>query len=87
MGAEGKVDFKLKVAAFEESVTVSGESPLVETARSEPTSVIVADQISTLPVLDRNFLVLAQLLLGSGPLTGGSTNLRQHEVRRRGGPA
>lgn len=73
VGAEGEVNFKLKVAAVEESVTVSGEAPLVETSRSEPTSVIVADQISTLPVLDRNFLVLAQLLPGSGPLTGGST--------------
>ncbi|MGH9384975.1 MAG: TonB-dependent receptor [Vicinamibacterales bacterium] len=73
VGAEGKIDFRLRVATVEESVTVSGESPLVETARSEPTSVIVAEQIATLPVLDRNFLVLAQLLPGSGPLTGGST--------------
>jgi hypothetical protein len=73
VGAEGDVDFKLSVAAVAENLTVTGESPLVETSRSEPTSVIVAEQIATLPVLDRNFLVLAQLLPGSGPLTGGNT--------------
>jgi len=40
-----KVDITMKVAALQESVTVSGEVPLVETARSEPTSVVLADQI------------------------------------------
>ena len=37
VGADAKIDFRLKVAALAETVTVSGESPLVETARSEPT--------------------------------------------------
>jgi hypothetical protein len=73
VGAEATVDFTLQVAAVQESVLVSGEAPLVEVAQSEPTSVVVADQIASLPVLDRNFLVLAQLLPGSAPLTGGTT--------------
>src|SRR5206468_5072085 len=67
-----------------ETVTVSGEVPLVETARSEPTSVVLADQIQTLPVLDRNFLVLAQTLPGSAPLTAGNTSFA---TTKFGGPA
>jgi hypothetical protein len=73
VGAEARVNLTLSVATVQENVTVSGEAPLIEVARTEPTSVVVADQISALPVLDRNFLVLAQLLPGSGPLTGGTT--------------
>jgi hypothetical protein len=84
VGADAKVDFKLKVAALQETVTVSGEVPLVETARSEPTSVVLADQIAALPVLDRNFLVLAQTLPGSAPLTAGNTSFASTKF---GGPA
>jgi Carboxypeptidase regulatory-like domain/TonB dependent receptor len=84
VGADAKLDFTMKVAALEENVTVSGELPLVETARSEPTSVVLADQIRTLPVLDRNFLVLAQTLPGSAPLTAGNTSFA---TTKFGGPA
>lgn len=84
VGADAKVDFKLKVASLQETITVSGEVPLVETARSEPTSVVLADQISALPVLDRNFLVLAQTLPGSAPLTAGNTSFASTKF---GGPA
>jgi hypothetical protein len=84
IGADAKVDFRLKVAALQESVTVSGEVPLVETARSEPTSVVLADQIDALPVLDRNFLSLAQTLPGSAPLTAGNTSFASTKF---GGPA
>lgn len=84
IGADARVDVRLKVAALAETVTVSGESPLVETARSEPTSVVLADQISALPVLDRNFLTLAQTLPGSAPLTAGNTSFA---TTKFGGPA
>jgi hypothetical protein len=84
VGADARVDFKLTLANVQENVTVSGESPLVETARSEPTSVVLADQIETLPVLDRNFLVLAQTLPGSAPLTAGTTTFA---TTKFGGPA
>ncbi|MBI1874161.1 MAG: TonB-dependent receptor [Acidobacteria bacterium] len=72
VGADATVDFKLGVAALAESLTVIGEAPLVEVTKSQPSSVIVGDQVSALPVLDRNFLVLAQLLPGAGPLTNVS---------------
>ena len=84
VGADAKVDFKLALASVQENVTVSGEAPLVEVARSEPTSVVLAEQIETLPVLDRNFLVLAQTLPGSAPLTAGNTTFA---TTKFGGPA
>jgi hypothetical protein len=73
VGADSTLNFTLGVATLSESVTVVGESPLVEVAKSQPSSVIVGEQLAALPVLDRNFLVLAQLLPGSAPLTGVSS--------------
>jgi hypothetical protein len=84
VGADATIDLRLRVAALQESVTVSAEVALVETARSEPTSVVLADQINALPVLDRNFLVLAQTLPGSAPLTAGNTTFA---TTKFGGPA
>jgi hypothetical protein len=70
VGANTTVNLQLSVATLSENVIVSGESPLVEVAKAQPSSVIVGEQLAVLPVLDRNFLVLAQLLPGAAPLTG-----------------
>jgi outer membrane receptor protein involved in Fe transport len=67
IGANATLDFKLGVAALEESVTVSAEAPLVEVAKAAPASTIVEEQIQALPVLERNFLALAQLMPGAAP--------------------
>ncbi|MGE3843901.1 MAG: TonB-dependent receptor [Vicinamibacterales bacterium] len=70
VGADATLNFTLAVATLAETVTVVGESPLVEVSKATPSSVIVGEQLAALPVLDRNFLVLAQLLPGAAPLTG-----------------
>jgi len=70
VGAELTLDMKLSVAGVAESLTVVGESPLVEVAKAAPSSVVTSDQVEALPVLTRNFLVLAQLLPGAAPYTG-----------------
>lgn len=70
VGSNATYDFVLTVATLSENVTVTGESPLVEVSKAQPSSVIVGEQLAALPVLDRNFLVLAQLLPGAAPLTG-----------------
>jgi hypothetical protein len=67
VGADATVDFKLAIAAVAESVTVSGSAPVIEVAKSELSSVVLSDQVNTLPTIGRNFLELAQLLPGSGP--------------------
>ena len=72
VGAEATLDLALGVASLNESVTVVGESPLVEVAKSQPSSVITSKQLESLPVLNRNFLVLAQLLPGTAPWRTGA---------------
>lgn len=67
IGANATLDFQLGVAAVSESITVSGATPLLEVARAAPTSTIVESQIQALPVLERNFLALAQLMPGAAP--------------------
>lgn len=67
IGAEVRADVELGVATLEETVTVSGQAALVEVSKSAPTTTIVEDQIQALPVLERNFLSLAQLMPGAAP--------------------
>jgi outer membrane receptor protein involved in Fe transport len=67
IGANATLDFKLGVAGLEESITVSASTPLIEVARAAPSSTIVESQIQALPVLERNFLALAQLMPGAAP--------------------
>jgi hypothetical protein len=81
VGADATLDMSMGVAALNENVTVVGESPLVEVAKSQPSSVITGQQIEALPVLSRNFLVLAQLMPGAAPARAG-----QFAVTKFGGP-
>jgi hypothetical protein len=67
VGADLAVDFKLSIATLQESVTVAGAGPTVEVTKSELSSVVLPEQVNTLPSLGRNFLELAQLLPGTGP--------------------
>lgn len=67
IGANATLDLKLGVATLQESITVVAETPIVEVARAAPTSTIVESQIQALPVLERNFLALAQLMPGAAP--------------------
>lgn len=76
VGVESVVDFTLGVATLTESVTVSGESPLVEVAKAMPSSVVNGEQLASLPVLDRNFLVVAQILPSAASMTNLAVNSR-----------
>ena len=67
VGADATLDLELGVGALSETVMVSGSAALVEVTRSQPSSAVVGDQIAALPVLERNFLSLAQLLPGAAP--------------------
>ena len=82
--ADATVNFSLTPAAITDRVSVTAENPLIEITRSEPSSVITKDHVDGLPILDRNFLALAQLLPGSGPVNGTVTRFA---ITRFGGPA
>jgi hypothetical protein len=76
VGVESTVDFTLGVATLTESVTVTGESPLVEVAKATPSSVVNGEQLASLPVLDRNFLVVAQILPSAASMTNLAVSSR-----------
>src|SRR5436309_14207122 len=50
VGADAALDLKLGVANVSETVTVVGETPLVDVGKSQPSSVITAEQLEGLPV-------------------------------------
>src|SRR5947207_6513362 len=73
VGSDVALDFTLRVGDVAETLTVSGEASVlnIEVAKSQPSSVVTSDQVSALPNLSRNFLVLAQLMPGVAPIPNG----------------
>jgi outer membrane receptor protein involved in Fe transport len=67
IGGDVRADLEMGVATLQETVTVSGAAPLIEATKSAPSTTIVSDQIQALPVLERNFLSLAQMMPGAAP--------------------
>ena len=55
---------KLEVGAVEESVTVTGSSPLMQTSSSELGTTVSEEQIKTLPLNGRNFVNLTRTVPG-----------------------
>src|SRR5438874_10019751 len=51
-----RIDLRLEIGAVEESVTVTGSSPLVQTSSSELGTTGDEGQIKTLPLNGRNFV-------------------------------
>lgn len=84
VGADATLDLTLGVAALAETITVVGEAPLVEATRSQPASVITGSQLEALPVLSRNFLVLAQLLPGAAPISRTPSTLPRNGATKFG---
>jgi hypothetical protein len=66
-GADASVDVTLGLAAVNESVTVTGEAPLVDTSQSTPAAQLQVEQVQNLPLINRNFQGLIQLLPGARP--------------------
>jgi len=78
VGQEAAIDFELSVAGVQESVTVTGAAPLVETTKSEVSSVVDRKQIDMLPLNGRNFTDLTRLtpdVLSSDRIGGMQSSL------------
>src|SRR5438270_3019218 len=65
IGLELKRDVTLRIQALAETVTVTGESPVVETTKSEVAGVVTQQQIQTLPVNSPQYRHLALLMPGT----------------------
>jgi hypothetical protein len=64
-GDRTRVDAKLQVGTVAESITVTGESPLVQTDSSTVGTLINLKNVSDLPVNGRNFVRLVQAVPGA----------------------
>jgi len=65
IGLEVRRDVKMNVETLQETVTVIGEAPVIETTRSEVAQVVTQQQIESLPVNNRQAITLALLLPGT----------------------
>jgi hypothetical protein len=65
IGLELRQDITLKVQTLAENVTVTGESPVVDTTRAEISGTVTQQQIETLPLNSRQYLSLALLVPGT----------------------
>jgi carboxypeptidase family protein len=65
VGQQVALNLQMAPAALQESVTVTGEAPLVDTTQSNLGSNIDSRQVSELPVNGRNFMDLTLLAAGS----------------------
>ena len=72
-GAELSVDLKMQVAGLQEQVTVTGESPLVQTSTNQIGGSLTSREIEDVPSNFRNFTALTQLIPGITPNPAAST--------------
>ena len=66
IGLEYPRDISMGLSNVQESVTVTGQAPVVETRKTEVGAVITQEQIAALPFQDRGTLGLALLMPGTG---------------------
>ena len=65
VGDSATLNFSLKVAVVQETVTVTGESPLVDTKKSDLSGRVEQSQIDNLPLNGRDWLGLVALVPGA----------------------
>jgi hypothetical protein len=58
-------DFSMRVQGLQETVTVTGTAPVVDTTKSEVSGVVTQEQIQALPINSRQYLSLALLMPGT----------------------
>lgn len=58
------VDFSLQVGALSESITVTGDAPLIDTTRADVSGQLEPKQIVNLPLMGRNWMELGFLMPG-----------------------
>jgi hypothetical protein len=74
-GSAFELPFALAVGSNSESVTVTGEPAILETARSQVAGTIPQSEVRNLPMNGRNFVDLALLVPGVSPTNTQSTQL------------
>ena len=65
VGEAVAINFTMKVASLQESVTVSGASPIIDTKKSELSGRVDPEQVQALPLNGRNWLDLVSMVPGA----------------------
>lgn len=87
VGSNQELDFSLGTAGSAETITVdAGGDTTIATTASQPSAVIDNKQLAALPVLNRNFLAVAQTMPGAAPVAAQSVYTKW-AVTKFGGPA
>ncbi len=63
------LDFRLRLAGVEETLTVTGQAPLIETTQSKFASTIETTELENLPMITRSINGMLALLPGATPMT------------------
>jgi hypothetical protein len=74
VGQQATLDFKLKPGSVNESVTVTGEAPLLNATNATVGTVVEGEQITQLPLDGRQFTQLILLTPGAAPQNTGLQN-------------
>jgi hypothetical protein len=62
------IDFKLTVAGVNETLTVTGEAPMIEVTQSKVANTIQTTELQNLPMLTRTISGMLELLPGAAPV-------------------
>jgi hypothetical protein len=62
------IDFKLTVAGLNETLTVTGEAPMIEVTQSKVANTIQTTELQNLPMLTRTISGMLELLPGAAPV-------------------
>jgi Carboxypeptidase regulatory-like domain/TonB dependent receptor len=71
IGQEATVNVALRLASVQETVTVTGAAPLVETSKNTLGTTVTRAELDSLPLAGRNFAALANLTPGIAGVGGG----------------
>jgi len=75
VGAAVELPVSLNVEAVQTDVTVTGDQPVLETARTQISGSVLQTEVKNLPVNGRNFLDIALLVPGVSPTNTASNQL------------
>jgi hypothetical protein len=84
-GSSGSiVDTELRVGALEETITVTGEAPVIDTTSTAKQQVLSADLVDALPSA-RNYVGLARMIPGTNASGQGSSDVGGSQIQDVGG--
>jgi hypothetical protein len=83
IGQEATINVQLQLVTVQETVTVTGEAPLIETTKTTLGSTITPQKLDSLPLAERDYRNLVTLAVGVSQ-DGGAAGMGNPDVRNSG---